>query len=325
MIRVKVKTISPIFIGNGEFYYSYLLVKNKKINESRFLSRFFDYLKSKSQNPSSINIEGLSNDFEKFKEEFQKQEISIDDVEYEIQISEGLLNELKISNRQIFEFIKYLDIQKKKQIPFIPGSTIKGIFTTALVYNYFKEKREGLQKIREKSSHMLKLYSNLVGVLEDIVNIYVSDVIPEKYTLRLGKLYYGRIPDKSTFLELLVDFEGTFTLKSEIENIDEKKLIDYVDSFSRDYLEKLKKLSLVRVKNATPNIENEIKNNRIESLIKNKNEKLMIVGRYANLFSKSLCLLENVCNVREKPKYIRLATFDDKQYDIIGVCSLSII
>lgn len=332
MIKVKIKTISPVFIGSGNSYPLYMLINNVRIKESIFSNKLYEYLIKEKKFLENLELlQTLTKYFDDFIKNYCKLPIKQEEIEYEILVHDELSRYPE--EKEVQEVIKTVDLGTGRKVPYIPGSTIKGVITTALMYDYIIKNSNNqeminyiiktLLKDNKKRGHLLELYSYINKLLPEASNIYVSDALPEKYKLCLGKIYYGGRIERSVFLELLVEFEGEFKLESQIENVSERDLLDKVDKFSRDYLAKLANLKLVKI--PVQNYENIIKN-RINTLLKS-DQKLMIVGRYSNLFSKSLYLLKYKLNINwrfvKEPEYIRLITINNREYDITGVCSLS--
>ena len=161
-MKLYLKTITPVHIGNGKELYAldYILDKNiyYNISQNQFLE--FLSLNNISYNDYVTWISNTTKDIEKLKTEKKKNK---GNKNINKQLSESrkkfnLLNFVKSDKiRKEKEFIKYLNdnahinkipfqIFPKNQIrghiktafnqPYIPGSSIKGSIRTALLYNY---------------------------------------------------------------------------------------------------------------------------------------------------------------------------------------------
>ena len=128
--KITVKTLTPIFIGSGEELNKTMYVYDNKTNKVSIIhkERLYSFLESKEL-------------FEKFSEDCMKENFSISDffngIDYDDSIfkysleyrDNNIINNNKDSLNSINTFVKSCDV------PYIPGSSIKGAIRTAIIAN----------------------------------------------------------------------------------------------------------------------------------------------------------------------------------------------
>jgi len=227
-MKLYLKTITPVHIGNGKELYAldYILDKNiyYNISQNQFLE--FLSLNNISYNDYVTWISNTTKDIEKLKTEKKKNK---GNKNINKQLSESrkkfnLLNFVKSDKiRKEKEFIKYLNdnahinkipfqIFPKNQIrghiktafnqPYIPGSSIKGSIRTALLYNYLSRYADKnriyaiieneLQEAKQNPKEKIKRFTDKIEQLAFYCGIQ-KDNKPVKYD-----------DEKSDILKLLI-------------------------------------------------------------------------------------------------------------------------
>ncbi|MEI0508399.1 type III-A CRISPR-associated RAMP protein Csm5 [Brachyspira intermedia] len=182
--KITVKTLTPIFIGSGEELNKTMYVYDNKTNKVSIIhkERLYSFLESKEL-------------FEKFSEDCMKENFSISDffngIDYDDSIfkysleyrDNNIINNNKDSLNSINTFVKSCDV------PYIPGSSIKGAIRTAIIANAIIENKDKLKfYMKDKSiRQMSNLEDEIIKkyILKDKFNknklfnsIHVSDSNP---------------------------------------------------------------------------------------------------------------------------------------------------
>jgi len=302
---VKLESISPIHIGNGEEYFSTFIRDGIRLNEEIIFEEFT------KQILRGVDIEKISERFNELKSYVEHLENSLIERAYLYKFDE-LDKSITSKEVRVQEILKENENGKIK--PLIPGSTIKGYILTLMLLKELEEANESViieanrvyVKVGKKRRPLLNSLIRNPTLIErfreeiekfiKLKNFSVSDCVLNNYKIKLGKLYIWR-RGNPIFIEVLDEFSG----KCEIEaDFDLEDLIkNYGNKFARRYLEKLEKLEEI-----VPGTKEKI--NEIKKELENEN--LIIVGKYTNLYSKSIHLLpENKLRfLKERFEKIRL-------------------
>jgi len=296
--KVIVESLSPIHIGSGKKYPLFSILDNYRYNDEEIFRRFVE------ENLSAKSIVGLRDIYEimeKFEDKIYNYAKSIKNSLQPIyridEFDEAIGREPKIA--EVDETIKYLDKTQLK--PMIPGSTIKGIFLTAWLYRILKNKINNLEalletyveeekeeKKRKKLKDVLSQPNLLEKYKEKIENLLgsklpimsFSDCLPESYKIKVGKIWVGRT--RKFNLEVVDEFKGRFSMSIENE-LELEKTIETLKIFTSDYFKNLEGLRVIdgNIKDKVAEAEKLLENMR-------SNEAIIIVGKFTNMYAKSL-------------------------------------
>ena len=284
-MEVKIESATPIHIGNGNSYRAIFLKQNKRVSETEVLSKLINEELVKK----ALRDEELFT-WNRIKEVVERENFST--LYYVAEIDR------RIRNEEIYETIKH------KNKPYIPGSTIKGMLVTAFIYDKLMNK--GSKEILEiaKLLRGKNLASN-IRLLEKKfgLKISVSDCILDEYKLKVGFVKVGM--RKTIVVEVIDEFKGKFLLETNVQNI-----LEIASKFCADYLKRLENLR-------------ELEPNSRELIRKLKEEnRLLVLGRFTNLFSKSIQLLFEKKNIKikniKKPSFIRIFEINGKK-NLLGL------
>jgi CRISPR-associated protein Csm5 len=147
-------TLSPVSIGTGEKLspYSDFVLHNKQIHILD-LKKIQDHFKNKSDSLIDEYVVGVVSGLDIRSQPFElisflKTRLSADLQDISLQIYPTDLNEGKV---QLYQIIKTPSYQ-----PFFPGSSLKGAFKTALLYNWLKNDPDGKTWIKD----FVNIFSN---------------------------------------------------------------------------------------------------------------------------------------------------------------------
>jgi len=299
--KLIIKSVTPIHIGSGKNYPLFSIIDNFRYSEEEIIRKFID---EKLKSLGEISLEIIAKIGEKMTEEIPQYAVKVKDELtplYKVsEVDRSILSENKMRN--IEETMKY--VEKDISKPFIPASTIKGVFLTVWLYNNIQNKdgkninqilgseieKEGNKKITllnllERPQMIEKYIEKLKGLFNDeFPKITVSDCLFSFYKLKVGKLYVGRRPP--IIIETVDEFEGNCVF--DVEGYNALKLISYLKNFNLKYMEKLENL-----KKDIGNIRKEVIKMKEELLTMKENESYIVLGKFTNLYSKSMQLLLN--------------------------------
>ncbi len=262
---MKIKTVTPIRIGSGEKYseYNYLIKENKLIRFN--LSKILEIESKKNKELMENLIKGKLGLFKIRRITESYPELFLYTVELDEKIN---TNAFKVE-----ECIK--DPYYK---PYIPGSSIKGVIRTLIVWKILKENQDLVKKLNEKVRIELKKDQKVKYFLNNFINsllvydnkredtdkrleyrsimkfIGVSDFFTkEKNALIISmverKGVKTNIKVYKEFIKKGVLFEGEIKLKEELLNRKEIKitnnyLMNFLDfSNSKNFIDSLKRIS----------------------------------------------------------------------------------
>lgn len=233
-MEIKLKTLTPVHIGTGNSYgMEGFIVENNKLKRIIF-SKFYDSLSEKQKNEllSELERENFSlNEFVKKKN---------------IKISEDTVLH-SISTKFIPNKVR--EQIKANNIPYIPGSSIKGAIRTALLWRYLHNNFNSLRILLEKSIEEIlydkklrpkekkgKIGNNFVSSVFTTKNnnfdarydilkfLYVSDFIPKDYELVIENVKTYSLKNSklekhfNNFVETITgSFYGTISLSPQIK------------------------------------------------------------------------------------------------------------
>lgn len=327
--KLIVKSVTPIHIGSGEEYPLFSVVDNYRFDDEEIVERFID---NELRLRDDVKIEDVEKIKEKMEREIYQYAKSmknsltplyrLDEIDRSILSSQNKM--IKIQ-----ETMKYVDKEALK--PFIPASTIKGIFLTIWFYKIVKKIQKGsnknvfqilktiiherdgkkitFSKILENPNLIERFKENLENLFgEKVPKVALSDCFLSYYKLKVGSLFVGR--RKSIRVEVLDEFEGSCILDAEDFNINE--FIYYLKEFVRDYLSKMEGLREIG-----GNIKSEVSKIKEELSKMKENESFLVVGKFTNMYSKSLQLVLNIANNRvRRPTILRYLDINGRKTPI---------
>jgi len=327
--KLIVKSVTPIHIGSGEEYPLFSIVDNYRFDDEEIVESFIN---NELRLRDDVKVEDIEKIREKIEREIYQYAKSVKNSLiplYKLDEVDRLILSTENKMIKIQETMKYVDKDALK--PFIPASTIKGIFLTIWFYkiikkiqmsgnkNVFqilntvieKEKRNNITfSTILKSPHLIERFKinleNLFG--EKIPKMVLHDCFLSSYKLKVGRLFVGR--RKIIQVEVLDEFEGSCILDAEDFNINE--FICYLKEFARDYLSKMEGL-----KEIDGNMKNEISKIKEDLSKMKENESYLIVGKFTNMYSKSLQLVLNISNYRvRRPILLRYLDINGRKTPI---------
>jgi CRISPR/Cas system CSM-associated protein Csm5 (group 7 of RAMP superfamily) len=299
--KIEVESITPVHIGSGRDYPIFSIIDGKRFDDGAIFERFADSL---MDNVKNTNIDDflnfLKNSLENEIAEFSirnKDKLTplynIDEIDSSVKSNENKLS-------KVYEIIKYVD--GKSYRPFIPASTIKGLFLTIWFYKNLLNKEKELNriiwgKIKGENNKEIEVYRilqnpNLIEIYkeglksifgENPPEILISDCYLSQYKIKIGRLFFGSEINRNINIEVLDDFKGSFTIIPKIEEIKIGEYFASLNDFTRKYLENLKRMKELdrRSKSKVDEISNEL--NKIK-----ENEAIVVLGKYTNLYSKTI-------------------------------------
>ncbi|MEI0701687.1 type III-A CRISPR-associated RAMP protein Csm5 [Brachyspira intermedia] len=217
--KITVKTLTPVFVGSGEELNKTMYVYDNKTNKVLIIhkEKLYNFLKVKDENEDKKI-------FEKFSEDCIKDNFSISNFLNEIGCSyiiSDFINRSKNDNSIFKYFLEYRDNDiidnnkeslnfintfiKSSNVPYIPGSSIKGAIRTAIIADSIIKNKDKLKKYIEDKD--IKGLSNLENkVIEEFIlkdkkyinknklfnSIHVSDSEPIP-------IYYDEKKEQSNF------------------------------------------------------------------------------------------------------------------------------
>jgi len=212
-MEVKFISKTPIHIGDGNIYYSSeFLIKD----ETLYKISLIDFLKLKDK---------------KFLKNL-KNYISLN----EFASYDDIKDFIKYSIKTKYKYIKYIkkvrSYIKENNIPYIPGSSVKGVIRNTLIWNYITSNKDitdeflnSLRKdlknkmIKKKIMFINKIFNLRVGKYNakyDLLKfLEISDFIPERYNLNITNV-------------------KTYSLVK--NNLKQKVKINFVESLSGEFV-----------------------------------------------------------------------------------------
>lgn len=257
-IKVKIESLTPIHIGNGESFRSIFIKNFSRLNEEEVFDAYAEeILKTNKFEFDEILIKKL-----------------IDEKSFSVLYSyDEIHKDVLINSVEIQEVIK--EWRNEKLTPYIPASSIKGFFSTVIL-NYHKIEDVTNPKMNWSLIGTLLKKNKILDFLE------IEDCKLEKYKLKIGKLVFGKRPSSYAFIEVIDEFVGTFRIKIS-KNYDINKLLENSNNFVNNYINILK-----TAKNKEKVIE------QLEKLEKEENK--IVLGRYAGRSSKVISISKNKSN-----------------------------
>jgi CRISPR/Cas system CSM-associated protein Csm5 (group 7 of RAMP superfamily) len=299
--KIEVESITPVHIGNGNDYPIFSIIDGKRYDDGKIFEIFID---SSVGNYKITNIDEFLNSFKNSLEskivEFSIQNkdkltplYNVDEIDISVKSNENKLS-------KVYEIVKYVD--GKSYRPFIPASTIKGLFLTVWFYKNFGNKEKELnriiwEKIKGENNKEIEVYRilqnpNLIEIYKEGLKkifgesppeILISDCYLSQYKIKIGRLFFGFGRNRNINIEVLDDFKGSFTIIPKSEDIKIREYFASFNDFTRRYLWNLKRMKELdqRSKSKVDEISSEL--NKIK-----ENEAIVVLGKYTNLYSKTI-------------------------------------
>ncbi|MEM0481116.1 MAG: RAMP superfamily CRISPR-associated protein [Candidatus Aenigmatarchaeota archaeon] len=286
MDKLKIESLSPIHIGNGESYLSLFIKNSFKVSEESVFEFYAEeILKSQNYSYNEDLIRKIVNNKEVL-ELYKLDEIDKEVLERRVEILENIKS-----------------ISKDGKIIFyIPASSLKGFFLTAVLNNEIK---------KEGKKEFLRILSNRKNISqignflkkEGIVNLEIEDCKLNSYKIKIAKVFYSS--KKYTFLEVIDEFEGSFRIEIN-GKYDINKLLEVSNEYVNEYINMIK------------NLTNCDKISEILEKIE-KEENKVILGKFAGINSKTI---HNHSNKRTR--YCKYLEINNKVYPI-GFAKLKVL
>jgi len=299
--KIEVESITPVHIGNGNYYPIFSIIDGKRFYDEEIFESFVD---GSMQSVKITNIDeflnSLKNSLESKIVEFSIQNkdkltplYNVDEIDSSVKSNENKLS-------KVYEIVKYVD--GKNYRPFIPASTIKGLFLTIWFYKNLLNKEKELNRIiwgkikgennREIEVHEILQKPNLIENYKDGLKkifgenppeILISECYLSQYKIKIGRLFFGFGRNRNINIEVLDDFKGSFTIIPKSGDIKIGEYFALFNDFTRRYLGNLKRMKELdqRSKSKVDEISNEL--NKIK-----ENEAIVVLGKYTNLYSKTI-------------------------------------
>ncbi|MEM6805024.1 MAG: type III-A CRISPR-associated RAMP protein Csm5 [Bacteroidota bacterium] len=177
---ITLRTLSPLHIGNGNKLSSVgdYLVTNHRVcylDEKRLL---IDLDKSGKTTAFTEKLRQFRSGFD-----FEKSlsELGVSYTDY--QTKEIPLNQfgLKVKNNNIlYPCVRTQDAKTGALRPYVPGSTLKGLLRTAIVFKYFLDHPSELSHLEDSVERRVEQAKNLRKALSDLWQKIKSDILPEE-------------------------------------------------------------------------------------------------------------------------------------------------
>jgi len=324
MYNYRLKTITPIHIGNGNKLTNLDFLQKGKLIHVISFEKFISLFSQKKEEDELYNIENLLlyNNLDELKEKIYKHLNEC--LKYKTTV-ESISNNNHI--QEIIEHIKITLDQNGNYGIYIPGSTIKGFIRFAILYKMIKENPN---LIECKNKNDINNISKLVSKKEDelftiklknnqlktFTYLKISDSEPislDNLTINYINVYntknniseYVEVIKKDTTIRLKIkeDFNNLKIPDNEKSKL--KKVLDWKEAcyeFSKDIIENEIKFFQQKNKQDIVKKYNELKE------LNQKDSPLLRIGKYKGKISQTLILLskKNECLKTKFPKTRRL-------------------
>lgn len=332
-IKLKLKTLTPVHIGNGEKISSY----SDYIYDNGYVYYIdFDILEEYFMKQD--NIDGLIDGFVDIvrkqantnkKEKYRLRNFFEDN---RLDYKDFSYNKLS-ANEEITEQINRAMCSGIK--PYIPGSSIKGAIRTAFIYNFFARDKIDLSKILDCRNRRPYIGQEILGKFSQDIFKYlkVSDsTLLNKNDLEIIKTQREHFKKKADIpvnveaikagkeceLDISINFRKENLLIDEIlrefyDNYsinDEKFLFDIINTYTKEFLER----EITELRNENEEKfkdlinQNTVLLNEVEEYLKNKDGAVLRLGFGKTFFSNSISSKFDKNNI----KRIRKAVFSSK-------------
>lgn len=222
-IKILIKTITPIIIKSGDSFspVEFFLGKEnlyhfdiKKILNSPLSNDFKkaidEELKTSLNNNSYFN--SLKNFYKTYFSQLQKYVIE------KIPLAQDV-NWQSVQTMKIDKFIRYYDMEINKELPYIPGSSIKGAFLEAFFKTnkiFQKQDKDYLASFIGFTDFYFKNYSSIISKISRFhtkknilqVSIYVELIEGEAE----GELYFPKRKENINYDDIVLTIDNIFKL-----------------------------------------------------------------------------------------------------------------
>jgi CRISPR type III-A-associated RAMP protein Csm5 len=247
--KATIEVVTPVHIGVFDFDYfsffqkeGYLYVIDwvKVFREKTLFDKLKLILDKKFDNEEEW-FNYYKNEFiERYKEEIVKNNL----ITERIKINKGLNKEITSFHRNLKFHIRYFDFEKERYIPYLPGSSIKGVLgeifqlskedaEKLLVSDFYQENEEERTEIMEAQRYYLNFLNTKKGRFRKSVYNFVEVFTPK--TKFFGQV---KINDKN----LLSD--NFYSINKKIKNYN-YKYFNLLSKHLKDFIENLKNNQII--------------------------------------------------------------------------------
>jgi len=231
---IKAKTITPLFIGNGEnikhnehyftqnelilLDYDLLCEEISKKENALSIAKKINELIRKSRNDSNTRIT------KSFKEILQEVIPSLDLKKFEIK---KIISKTTAGQNQILNFIN----QNNKY--YVPGSSIKGSIRTSMICNYYLKKNNLIKNLNNLDLFLRESTNMMRGLQISDSKIIGDDNFEFNKIIRYNIKNNKKMPNYLILMKAGTNFEFQLKTNKQILGYDEKELLSIVKEHSK--------------------------------------------------------------------------------------------
>ena len=182
-MKLKLKTLSPVNIGTGQNYGAYEFIRNRNELKRIHLSNFLRLLDKEQVKKISKELE--NNDFS--LNEFVIRE-KVPDIPARYSMNYNATSTIDSIREQI----------KTNNIPYIPGSSIKGAIRTAILWKYLRENASSYNDLKRSIENTISKGEKPNRLKKNIANYSIDKIFglnPDKKDAKFDLLKFVEISD----------------------------------------------------------------------------------------------------------------------------------